>query len=59
MVNPWATQADPYFDGHKVGIEDYMKQRPEELEIERLCFSVFIANADGSKLYEIIKDRDG
>lgn len=51
------SEADPYFNGHPVGLEDSLKQKPEDLEYERLCFQAFLASKDGKDLLEQFKKR--
>lgn len=55
-------QGDGYYEGHPTGMEAQVKKMHEErerqsLEMERLCYEVYITNADGARLLKMFHDR--
>lgn len=52
--NPFLKQEN-YFEGYQKSIDD-MKYRPELIEFDKLCYSVF-KSKDGKKLMEMIVER--
>jgi hypothetical protein len=60
--DPLIPAGDSYFEGHPVGLEKQaqaaMAEREKgQLELERLCFEVFIASENGIKLRESLLER--
>jgi hypothetical protein len=53
--NPYLQQEN-YFDGYQKSIDE-MKNRPEVVEIDKLCYFVFEANEDGKRLLEAFTER--
>lgn len=55
-------QGDSYFEGHQTGFEEQVMQikieeEKAQLELERLCYEVFMATNDGTKLWEIFTEK--
>ena len=53
--NPYV-QPYNHFSGYQDSIEK-LKERPEAVEFERLCFNIFSLSDDGVRLMELIKER--
>ena len=47
----------PYFENHQTGYEQYFKENPQDVEMQKLCHDVFINSESGQKLYALIQER--
>lgn len=48
---------DPYFDNHKIGIEDHFKQDPTIERYAKRCFEIFEASEAGKDLKQLVIER--
>ena len=49
--------AHPYFQNHETGFEQYIKENPIDIEMQKLCFEVFMRSPEGQKLYIMILEN--
>jgi hypothetical protein len=49
-------ESEDYFAPYKKSIEE-MRNHPDLIEFDRLCFELFEANTQGKKFIEIMKER--
>lgn len=47
----------PYFNDHKIGVEDFLKESSADIEMQKLCFEIFMKSEDGQKLYVMLLER--
>lgn len=53
--NPFI-EPENFFDGYDESIRE-LKNRPEQIEFDKLCFQVLAVSDDGRKLMEMFKER--
>jgi hypothetical protein len=49
-------ESENYFEGYQKSIDD-LKNSPELIEFDKLCFELFERNESGRKFLELIKER--
>lgn len=49
-------EPENYYDGYNKNIDD-LKNRPEVVELDKLCYEVFVKNESGKKLLELFEKR--
>lgn len=55
QINPFLEQEN-YFKGYEKSIEE-LKNNPQVIEFDKLCFELFDRNPQGKKFLEIVTER--
>ena len=54
--NPLLNIPDP-FEGYRASMKDMQWENPKAMELERLCYEVFVISKEGQKLYKHLEER--
>lgn len=49
-------QQENFYSGYQKSIED-LKNSPESIEFDKLCYEIFEMNAQGKRFLELVKER--
>jgi len=50
-------KAHPYFNEHQTGYEQYIGEDPLEIEMQKLCFNIFIRSEEGQRLSIMLLEK--
>ena len=54
--NPYLSIPDPY-EQYRESMKNMQWENPKGMELERLCYEVFVISAEGKKLYQHLQDK--